>query len=123
MTISREDVDAGRVDFSDLEEAGGERLPPSHPGEHLADWMEEEGISAKALGRALNVPHNRVFDIVKGRRSVTAETAMRLGRHLGTSAEFWLNLQKRYDLEIARRERGEAVANEVMPRVHDMEPA
>ncbi len=71
--------------------------PLIHPGEILADELEELGISATALSRALDVPTNRITQIINGQRAITAETALRLGRWFGTSAEFWLNLQKQYE--------------------------
>jgi addiction module HigA family antidote len=78
-------------------------LPPVHPGEVLKEeFMKPLGLSANALARTLLVPANRVSAIVNAERSVTADTALRLARALGTSPEFWLNLQKRYDLDCAR---------------------
>ncbi len=78
-------------------------LPPVHPGEVLKEeFMEPLGLSANALARALLVPANRISAIVNAERSVTADTALRLARALGTSPEFWLNLQKQYDLDCAR---------------------
>jgi antitoxin HigA-1 len=65
-----------------------------HPGEHLADQLEELGMSAAESARQLNVPTNRVTAIMKGQRAVTGDTALRLGHFFGTSAEFWMNLQK-----------------------------
>src|SRR5277367_1567922 len=100
QAISRDDLDAGRVDFS--ETATGESLPPVHPGEVLRhDFLEPLNLTAHALALALRVPANRVTAILAGERSVTAETALRLARHFGTSAGFWLNLQKKYELEVA----------------------
>ena len=72
-----------------------------HPGEHLAEQIEELGISAAELARQLHVPTNRVTEILKGRRSITGDTALRLGHFFGTSPEFWMNLQKIYDLRLA----------------------
>ena len=78
-------------------------LPPVHPGEVLKEeFMKPLGLSANALARTLLVPANRVSAIVNAERSVTAVTALRLARALGTSPEFWLNLQKQYDLDCAR---------------------
>jgi antitoxin HigA-1 len=78
-------------------------LPPVHPGEVLKEeFMEPLGLSANALARALLVPVNCISAIVNAERSVTADTALRLARALGTSPEFWLNLQKQYDLDCAR---------------------
>ena len=75
---------------------------PIHPGEHLAEILEELEISASRLARAIGVPPRRINDILRGRRSVTADTALRIGQALGMTPEYWLNLQRMYDLEIAR---------------------
>jgi addiction module HigA family antidote len=116
QVISRGDLDAGRVDFS--ETATGERLPPVHPGEVLRhDFLEPLGLTAHALALALRVPANRVTAILAGDRAVTAGTALRLARHFGTSAGFWLNLQKAYELDVAERAAGERIRAEVAPRV------
>jgi len=81
----------------------GEAIGPVTPGEVLAEeFMRPLGVSARALGRDLDVPHNRILEILKGERAVTAETALRLGRRFGTTAEFWLNLQTAHDLDVAR---------------------
>ena len=113
--VSRDDLDAGRVDFSDLD--SGEELPPVHPGEVLrADFLDAMGLTAHALALALRVPANRVTAILAGERAVTADTALRLARHFGTSAGFWLNLQKRYELEVAERAAGARIRAEVLPR-------
>jgi antitoxin HigA-1 len=77
-----------------------------HPGEHLAEELEELGMSAAALARNLGVPTNRVTAILKGQRSITAETALRLSHYFGTSPNFWLNLQNLYDLRIAKQKMG-----------------
>lgn len=115
QVISRDDLDAGRVDFSGLDMA--ERLPPVHPGDVLRhDFLEPLGLTAHALALALRVPANRITTILAGERAVTAETALRLARHLGTSAGFWLNLQKAYDLEVAERATGARIRAEVAPR-------
>ena len=75
---------------------------PIHPGEHLAEMLEELEISQYRLAKAIGVPQIRISDIVHGRRSITADSALRIGRALGTTPEFWLNLQRMYDLDIAR---------------------
>ncbi len=75
---------------------------PIHPGEHLAEMLDELGISRYRLARAIDVPPRRINDIVRGRRSVTADTALRIGQALGMTPEFWLNLQRMYDLDPAR---------------------
>ncbi len=75
---------------------------PVHPGEHLAEFLQELGISQYRLSRAIGVPPIRINDIVHCRRSITADTALRIGKALGMTPEFWLNLQRMYDLEVAR---------------------
>jgi len=88
-----------------------------HPGEILREeFLEPLGLSAHALAQALRVPAPRVNDIVRERRSVTPDTALRLARHFGTTAQFWLNLQASYDLKIAMRESGAKIMKEVEPR-------
>jgi addiction module HigA family antidote len=82
---------------------------PIHPGEHLAEELRELNMSAAALARQLGVPVNRVTQIVNGQRSVTADTALRLGHWFGTGAEIWMNLQQMYDLRRARQAIGAAV--------------
>ena len=74
-----------------------------HPGEHLEELLAELGISQYRLARTIGVPPRRINEIVHGRRSVTADTALRIGRALGTTAALWLNLQTMYDLDVARR--------------------
>ncbi len=75
---------------------------PIHPGEHLIEILEELGISQYRLAKAINVSPRRVNEIAHGKRSVTADSALRIGKALGTSPEFWLNLQSMYDLEVAQ---------------------
>jgi len=91
-------------------------LPPIHPGEILRDEMEALELSANALARALDVPPNRITEILNGTRGISADTALRLARYFGTSARFWMNLQTSYDLAVAESERGGAIANRVQPR-------
>jgi len=93
---------------------------PIHPGKHLAEELKELGISAAELARQIDVPVNRVTSIINGQRAVTADTALRLGHWFGTSAEFWLNLQKLYELRLAREEVGARV--EKLPRLADQKP-
>jgi len=83
---------------------------PIHPGEHLSDELKELGISAAELARQIEVPVNRITGIMNGQRGVSADTALRLGHWFGTSAEYWLNLQKLYELRLARKEVGAALA-------------
>ena len=73
-----------------------------HPGEHLEEFLAELEISQYRLARTIGVPPRRINEIVHGRRSVTADTALRIGKALGTTAAFWLNLQTMYDLDVAR---------------------
>lgn len=75
--------------------------PPIHPGEILADELKEIGITATELSRQLNVPQNRISQIIAGKRAITGDTALRLGHWFDNSAEFWLNLQAAFDLRIA----------------------
>jgi addiction module HigA family antidote len=75
--------------------------PAIHPGEHLADLLAESGLSAAELGRRLQVPTNRITQVINGSRAVTGDTALRLGHFFGTSPEFWLNLQKLHELRVA----------------------
>ncbi|WP_374653312.1 HigA family addiction module antitoxin [Dongia sp.] len=88
-----------------------------HPGEVLLEeFMRPLNISADALGLALHVPADRILAIAKGRHAVSADTALRLSRYFGTTAEFWLNLQARYDLKKATAEEGSRIRQEVRPR-------
>lgn len=84
-------------------------IPAIHPGEHLGDELEELGMSAAALARQIEVPTNRITEILNGQRSVTGDTALRLGHFFGTSAEFWLNLQKLYELRLAEQKAGDRI--------------
>ncbi|WP_162652912.1 HigA family addiction module antitoxin [Lentilitoribacter sp. Alg239-R112] len=79
---------------------------PIHPGEILKDELEEIGISAAELARQLRVPENRMSEVMRGRRNITADTALRLGKWFGSSAVFWMNLQKNYELRKAEQEIG-----------------
>ena len=80
-----------------------------HPGEHLAAQLEELGMSAAALACELKVPTNRITEILNGQRAVTGDTALRLGHFFGTSPEFWMNLQKLYELRLAEQKSGETI--------------
>jgi addiction module HigA family antidote len=92
-------------------------IAPVHPGEILkADFMAPLGLSVNALGRAIGVPRTRLNDIVLGRRGVTADTAMRLARYFGVGAQFWMNLQSHYELEIAEANHGRRLDREIRPR-------
>ncbi len=90
------------------------KLPPVHPGEILLEeFMKPLRLSQNRLGRDLGVSPRRINEIVNGKRSLTADTALRLSRYFGTSAEFWLGLQTDYDLDVARDELEEKIAREV----------
>jgi antitoxin HigA-1 len=84
-------------------------LPAIHPGEHLQQELEASSMSAVALARKIDVPANRITQILKGERDITADTAIRLGHFLGTSAQFWMNLQSIYDLRLAQDRNGLAI--------------
>ena len=87
-----------------------------HPGDILADELRELDMSAAALAAALSVPPNRISEIIRGRRNITADTALRLGRFFGTSARFWMNLQQSYELRLAEQARGPEIRRRVKPR-------
>lgn len=90
------------------------KLAPVHPGEVLlVEFLEPLAISQYRLARDISVPPRRINEIVHGTRAVTADTALRLGRYFGTSAQFWLNLQSRYDLDVEQEKLGARLANEV----------
>jgi len=91
---------------------------PIHPGTILGEELEEIGISAAELARQLNIPANRITQIIAGRRNITADTALRLGKWFGMSAVFWLNLQKSYELRLAQKEIGKEL-NKIPTRDHD----
>ena len=93
------------------------RMRPVHPGEILGGELEELGISANALAKALAVPTNRITAILKGQRGITADTALRLSRYFDTTPQFWLNLQKAFELRVAELSTGRDIAERVQPRV------
>ena len=97
--------------------AKSRRLPPVHPGEILReDLMAPLGLSINRLARDLRVPVTRMSEIVNGRRSITADTALRLARYFSTTPEFWVNLQGAYDLDVATRASAEQIKRDVHPR-------
>jgi addiction module HigA family antidote len=113
MGISRDAV----TDYGDLVDPDARRVGPIHPGAILKeDFLQPMAISAYALAKAIGVPRNRVTAILHGDRAISADTALRLGRYFGMSAEFWLGLQTAYDLEVARSEVGEQLDQQVAPR-------
>jgi addiction module HigA family antidote len=92
------------------------KLPPIHPGEILREeFMKPRALSQNALARALNVPPRRINEIVLEKRAITADTALRLARFFGTSAEMWTGLQADYDLRLVRYERARTIEREVQP--------
>ena len=114
MTIKREDVDQRRVDFRGV--TSGRRLPAIHPGEMLRDeFLIPMNITVYRLAKALKVSRPRLNDVVFARRAVTTDTALRLGRYFGTTPEFWINLQTRYDLDVAERTTRSRIDREVRP--------
>ena len=92
------------------------KLAPIHPGEILAeDFMQPRELSQNALARALNVPPRRINEIVQGKRAITADTALRLARYFGTTAELWTGLQADYDLRLVRHEKERQIERDVEP--------
>jgi addiction module HigA family antidote len=98
-------------------------MPPTaiHPGEHLAEELKELGMSAAELARQLDVPTNRVTEILNGRRAITGDTALRLAHFFGTTAEFWLNLQSLYELRVAQKKAGKSIRG--LPTLKRLEQA
>ena len=86
-----------------------------HPGRLLKRELAARALSANRLALDLGVPSGRITDILNGRRSITADTAVRLGRYFGNRAQFWLDLQSQYDIAVVERERGEEIARRVHP--------
>ena len=84
--------------------------PAIHPGEILADELEELSITPTELARQIKVPTNRITQIIQGKRSISGDTALRLGHWFGTSAQFWLNLQSAYDIRVAEQQAGAEIA-------------
>ena len=82
---------------------------PIHPGEMLGDELEEIGLSAKKQADIPEVPSNRLYQIIAGKRNISADTALRLGQYFGSSAVFWMNLQSAYELDLARQQVGKAI--------------
>jgi addiction module HigA family antidote len=90
-------------------------FPPIHPGEILLeDFLKPMNISQYAVAKSINVPPRRINEIIQGKRSITADTALRLGRFFGMEAEFWLNLQSRYNLEVAKEALADRLNQEVV---------
>jgi addiction module HigA family antidote len=91
------------------------KLPPVHPGEVLKTILEDAGVSANAVALALRVPPNRLTEILNQRRSISADTALRLARYFGTSAQMWMNLQTKFDLDSAEDALAKRIEEEVQP--------
>lgn len=89
--------------------------PIAHPGRFLKRELEARGLSANRLALDLGVPSGRITDILNGRRGITADTAVRLGRYFGNRAQFWLDLQSQYDIAVVEHDRGEEIARQVHP--------
>lgn len=117
MTIGRNDLESGRIDLSDVIDTEAGPIAPTHPGEILREeFLEPLGITPYRLAKDIGVPQTRISAILAGERAITAETALRLGRYFGTTAEFWLGLQEQYELDVARAELGGRLEAEVKPR-------
>lgn len=91
------------------------KMPPVHPGEILREELEGLNLSASAFAKSLVVPTNRITEILNEKRRITSDTALRMSRFFGTTAEFWMNLQQAYDLKITREERWQEIEMSVRP--------
>lgn len=112
MSIKRSDV--GTMKFGNV--VSGRRLAAVHPGDILLkDFIEPLGLTRYRVAKAIGVPQRRVDEICSGKRAVTADTALRLGRLFSVEPQLWMNLQSQYDLEVAERELGRAAAEEIVP--------
>jgi len=112
MVIKRSDLDS--TDFSGIDT--GDSIEEIHPGEILrSEFLEPLGMSVNALALALRVPAPRINDVVRGKRAISADTALRLERYFGASAQFWLNLQIAYDLRVATAAAGAQIEREIEP--------
>lgn len=94
---------------------------PIHPGEILADELAEIGLTAKKLADVIDVPPNRLYQLIAGKRAMTADTALRLSQYFGMSPDFWMNLQSAYELDLARKESGKAIQR-IPKRSETVEP-
>ena len=112
MSIARKDLK--KETFKGI--TTGRKLAAVHPGSVLlADFIEPLGITRYRVAKSLGVQQRRIDEICAGSRSITAETAVRLGLVFGIEPQFWLNLQSQYDIEVVQRERGEYLADEITP--------
>jgi addiction module HigA family antidote len=117
MSIRRDDLETGKVDLSEVIDARKGSMKPRPPGDVLrGEFLAPMQLSAYRLAKDINVPLNRVAGILAGKRAITADTALRLARYFGTDAQSWINLQARYDLEMARQSFGRRIDREVKPR-------
>lgn len=91
------------------------KMKPVHPGEILKEELEALEMNPSTLAKILLVPANRVIDIIKGKRAITADTALRLSRFFGTTAEFWLNLQTAFDLKVMEKKSAKDIYNQIHP--------
>ena len=96
--------------------------PPIHPGEILADELKDVEVTPTELARQVDVPANRISEIIRGRRSITGDTALRLGHWFGTTPQFWINLQTAYDLRVAAQQAGDVI-DKLPRREDDIKPA
>lgn len=90
--------------------------PAIHPGEHLRIDLEEAGVTQAELAREIQVPKNRISKLIRGERNITADTALRLARWMGTTPEYWLNLQTNYDLRLTKEKVGDDIEKSITPR-------
>lgn len=112
MAIKREDL--RKTDFSGV--VTGSRLAPVHPGEVLLkEFIEPMNLTRYRIAKGTGVPQRRIDEICHGSRAMSADTALRLARYFGIEAQFWMNLQSRYDLEVAERESRKRIEREVTP--------
>jgi antitoxin HigA-1 len=117
MGIAMDDVLAGKLDLAEVVDPGRPSPSPVTPGEILLEeFMRPLGLTTRGLAAALRVPPNRISDIVRGRRAITAGTALRLARYFGTSPQLWLNLQANFELRRAVETEWAAVERDVRPR-------
>jgi addiction module HigA family antidote len=91
-------------------------MRPIHPGEQLRDELEEMGMSGAAFAAVIHVPANRITEILRHKRGITADTALRMARYFGTTADYWINLQKAYELRLAEQTVGNTINKSVKPR-------
>ena len=92
------------------------KIRPIHPGEQLQDELDELEMSGKEFADKISVPPNRINEILRGRRGITADTALRLACYFGTTPEFWMNLQSAYEIRTAELESGESIRATIKPR-------